>query len=398
MTLAGINFFAAFTKRSNLIFANKLKTFFTVFIIATICFSARRPDQFMNPEVWNEDGLLIIPQLLSDGFKAIFYPTNGYIILPSRLISWISLKVSFLYYPIVSNIIGIFVQSACVAAIAVVPTYQRNPILAALLLLFLPMDAEVYQLPQYSFWWVTVLMFTTLIWLPDRAVIWRYSIALLGSLSSPMVVMIMPLAVLRLILSRQWRQDGIYAAILLIGATIQLSLVFLSDPIGRQALGLKVIPFLLVFLPFCTVPLFAKMERSERLAFLALIMIAVASWISTAMRVPVEIISPTGAGPRYFFLPYAMLAWLLAWVIGLGVGYRILAFVLIIAVLPTSVTYFQRRQSPNRDWQEAVAKCLKDGAIMPIQFDGRDVFLYADYPESFYDAEMCNQAMKQAIY
>ena len=213
-----------------------------------------------------------------------------------------------------------------------------------------------------------------------------------------MVVMIMPLAVVRLILLRQWRQDGIYTAIMMIGAAVQLSLVFLSDPIGRQALGLNVIPFLLMFLPFCVLPLFAKMDRLERYAFWALILIAVVSWISTAMRVPVDIISPTGAGPRYFFLPYAMLAWLLAWVIGLGLGYRIIACAVMISFLPTSIAYFQRGQLPNADWQEAVAKCLKSGAIMPIQFDGRDVNLYADYPESLYDAELCNKAVGQALF
>lgn len=167
--------------------------------------------------MWNEDGLIIIPQFIHDGFVALIYPVNGYIIFPSRLITFISLKISFFHYPLVSNILGILVQSICVGTVAVVPTYQRNAVFAALLLLVLPMDAEVYQLPQYSFWWVTVLMFTTLIWLPDRAPNLRFFLAGMGALSSPMVILIAPLAALRLCLSRKWREDGIYAFIIILG-------------------------------------------------------------------------------------------------------------------------------------------------------------------------------------
>ncbi|MCG2942240.1 hypothetical protein, partial [Escherichia coli] len=75
---------------------------------------------------------------------AIFEPVNGYLILPSRIITYIALFISFEHYPVISTIIGIAAQAACVAAVAASPTYLRGRILCAVMMVILPMNAEVY--------------------------------------------------------------------------------------------------------------------------------------------------------------------------------------------------------------------------------------------------------------
>ena len=178
-----------------------------IFAVAAIIIALRRPDQIRNPEVWNEDGLFIIPQILQAGFSAVFLPVNGYLILPSRLITWAALQFPLEIYPFVSTIIGLTVQAACVASIACAPSYLRWPAACALVTCVLPMNAEVYLLPQYSFWWTTLLLFLALIWKTGERPVTRTAFAIIGGFSTPLVAPIAALFVLRLAVTRSWKDD-----------------------------------------------------------------------------------------------------------------------------------------------------------------------------------------------
>lgn len=179
---------------------------------------------------------------------------------------------------------------------------------------------------------------------------------------------------------------------------IQVSLVFLTDPIGRQPLDRTLLVYICVMLLPMALQFLTVTSIEERFAFAGIVGIAIVCIISSALRAPLWAISPIGDGPRYFFLPFAMYAWLMVWLIGFGGFPRVISILILLACAPISAQYFQRGQLPNADWQAMAKKCLIDGASMPIQYDGINITEYAEYLNSHYTAEICRSADDMALW
>jgi|EP01132_Coremiostelium_polycephalum_P009504 hypothetical protein len=389
--------------------------YFLVLFIAAITIALRRPDQISFPEVWNEDGLFIIPQVIERGFMAIFEPVNGYLILPSRLITYIALFISFEHYPVISTIIGIAAQAACVAAVAASPTYLRGRILCAVMMVILPMNAEVYALPQYTFWWTTCLLFLALIWRPGEALILRYTFILIGSLSSPTCIILLPLFALRAVLTKRWREDGLSFLLVAVGVVIQLYYVMIGDPAKTENIELAdIIPAISVFFGGMSFVASTWMELSVALGTAALLLFGVlavqsdtrfayvllglalgATIGSSLLRVPIEMISPVGNGPRYFFFPLVLMSWMLVWLIFSASSIvRGVAVIVVLGWIPVTIHNFQRGQDRLEAWSEAVSRCLVEGAIMPVHHDGNT----ASHHQIPYSLELCQQAEANDIW
>lgn len=387
--------------------------FFSVVVVSTVLIALRRPDQVQFPEVWNEDGQFIIPQIIQGGFLAVFDPVNGYLIIPSRLITWISLLFSFERYPAISTAIGAVMQAFCIAAIAVSPTFLRWRPLCALGLIFLPMDAEVYLLPQYTFWWSTLLLFLGLLWLPERSPTVRSIFVLVGGFSSPMVVLLTPIFGLRLLYTRAFSTDGIALVIAAMVAAVQIFFIFLGDPAQTSPVSLlSFVHAIRVFFGSSTIigdPLLQYVigatvlaillsgilafRGQERVAYFGLMAVLGACVASSLARVPVEIISPTGGGPRYFFLPFVVISWGLIW---LSAKYRVYSAIVVLLVImsaPVTFQYFQRHQERMVSWSDAVKQCLYAGANMPVHYTGELIYQH-HIP---YAKELCQAATRQSI-
>ena len=69
-----------------------------IFFVAAGILILRRPDDFLLPAVWNEDGTLVLLELLNRGWKSIIWPESGYLIIPSRVLSALALAISFSHY------------------------------------------------------------------------------------------------------------------------------------------------------------------------------------------------------------------------------------------------------------------------------------------------------------
>ena len=88
---------------------------------------SRRPAQLLSPQVWSEDGLHVVADLLSHGWWSIAYPLYDYLLVVPRLVSAVSLWISFYYYPLVSTLVSWSVIVAVGVAIARSPTLLRAP-------------------------------------------------------------------------------------------------------------------------------------------------------------------------------------------------------------------------------------------------------------------------------
>ncbi|MCO6386053.1 hypothetical protein [Aliihoeflea sp. 40Bstr573] len=367
--------------------------FAAAMIWAGALIALRRPDQIMNPEVWNEDGIFVIPQIIQGGFFSIFEPVNGYLIIPSRMITWLSLQGPLEYYPTISTALGVFAQAACVAAVAVAPTMLRWPALCAALMVFLPMDPEVYVLPQYTFWWTTTLLFLALIWTPAAAPIWRNVFIVIGGFSSPMAIVLLPLFGLRLAYTRA-REDAIALAVVAAVSIVQLYFILLGDPAQTESFALAdVLPTISVFfagwtafaahphalwlgLGVCVVLAsgLAVLPREDQFYYLLTGLMVWAAIASAVLRAPIEIMSPVGNGPRYFFLPLVLMAWMLVWLLASrkAIAMTASAAVLLTAV-PVTWTHYQRGQEGLQPWVEAVQACRQGGHEMPVHHNGQSV-------------------------
>ena len=75
-----------------------------VFSIFVGLLTTRRWSQIVSPQVWDEDGTQVIYEFLTKGSLALLEPVNGYLITVPKFISGLSLWISVLNYPLVSNL------------------------------------------------------------------------------------------------------------------------------------------------------------------------------------------------------------------------------------------------------------------------------------------------------
>jgi hypothetical protein len=128
-----------------------------VFFIAAAILILRRPDHILLPAAWNEDGTLVLPELLNRGWQSIIWRESGYLIIPSRVLSALALAISFSHYALVAIPLSLIAQSACVAAIASAPSHLPAPSLCAVMAVLIPTDPEVLLTPLYVFRWTGLL-------------------------------------------------------------------------------------------------------------------------------------------------------------------------------------------------------------------------------------------------
>ena len=365
--------------------------------IAIVILLLRRTDQLTDPQVWDEEGTQFIPSLLEHGARALFIPVNGYLTICPRAISYAALKLGGLaHYPSISTALGVTFTAAALAWIGTAPLAIRGGALLAIAVAMVPSDTEVFVVPLYTLWFAGLALFTLLLWTPGNHswLFGRITVALVGGLSNPIVVLLAPLALLRAALIRT-RDEVLVALSMLVPAGIQLWL--LQTTLGESALP-RLADAVLALSRFLGYPLVLWISynppdwvmymvaaahllalgalltpaesRLRRLALLALFFIS--AW-SSMMRVhPPTAIHPVAAGPRYFFFPFVFLSWF--WVDAL-VSVRTSAARLLpataAALIAFSTSRCFNRHHEHLDWQASVQElAIHRRATFPIQFDG----------------------------
>jgi len=184
----------------------------------------RRPDQFLHPYIWAEDGE-ILQGYAHRGLASIIEPIAGYYILTSKLISLTALQISVVWYPEIALALTTAFTCAIVVAIALSPTHLRCPSLCALAALAVPTDPENFAVALYSFWWAGFLLVLALLWDTERGFGWlRFTYIVLGGMSSFLAVPFAALFALRALWERR-REEYVATAVvagvaLVQGATI----------------------------------------------------------------------------------------------------------------------------------------------------------------------------------
>lgn len=347
----------------------------TAFLVAALLIAIRRWPQIADPAVWVEDGVLVVPGLLEHGWRFIFEPLNGYLILPSKLTSWLALKLSFTHYAFVSTILSTLVAALCVSLIAVCPSILPARLALAFATVLVPIYPEPFGLPLYVFWWTSLLLFVALFWRGD-GVFGRATCVVVGGVSSPLVIVLTPLFVLRLSFDRSF--GALVAALLsILVSALQAYFVFTTAnsqtnrDFSIEALGLGIEKFFGFFafldsamalpagLLLIALLLFGLRFVEGRFAYLLLGLCLMATIVASLGRMEVAAFHPVRAGPRYFFYPYIIIFWMLIYLVVRGRSWIKLASVIFLGLAILDLKpRFVRQQQAIMAWPDQVRQCL----------------------------------------
>lgn len=305
--------------------------------LATVAvLASRRTTTLTTPYLWAEDGLDIVPQFVLRGWPSLLDPISGYMAFIPRLISYIALSVTPQAYPLTGTVLSWAFMAGVLAFLALAPTRLRARPWIALACLFVPTDPEVFGTSLYSFWWAGLILMALPMWeYGPRLFKTRLALAVVCGLSTPVTVMIAPLIALRAVALRT-RHDIAIAAAVAVCAVLQVreilavhtdtmssamswrTLVQIFDKFfGRYVWGLDTAnasqEFWLAVLGvgLAALIVYTLVALKDRWLALCLLYLLGGSIALSVMRVSVEIMGPTGGGPRYFFYPYVMLGWIL---------------------------------------------------------------------------------------
>lgn len=357
---------------------------------------ARRGQQLVQPQVWNEEGTNFLPGFISAGISFLLEPGRAYFLLAPKLISGLSLACSFSLYPLVSTLIAWAFTILVLVTIARHPSTLAGGPLLAFAVLMIPTNAETFGVPLYALWWAPLLQLTALFWNPHAGgLALRAAFIAFGGLSSPLILATWPLFMVRTWLYRHVRREWVVAGLVTLVCAVQIAMMRAAkpdDPPPRldRCFGFALVPGffgrylvgaftnraqLLVAASIAVLGVIgAGVWRTRRnAASWFLVFLILASIALGVIRVGSMGIHPLYAGPRYFFYPFILISWLLlqfACDRGQPNWLRGAAGALLVTSVVNALPHFCRFHE-DLGWRAHVASSVHfDAYAMPVQFDG----------------------------
>ena len=376
----------------------KRREYAALFLLFLILGVSRRVCQLEYPDVWDEDGIRIIPGIITKGLASLFEPVNGYVVLVPKFLSFIALQISFYHYGLISSVFSFLIIAAVAFAVAESPTILVGKRWCALAIILIPSDPEVFGLPLYTFWWVSILLFLLVLWdEKDSSPLLRIFFVTVGGLSSPVIVMLLPLFYWRSYIYRNRPTEHLVSFLATLIAGFQMSFILSAGaslmPSFRSMLQ-HVIPkffgsFLVGNLWYHAVWVFGlamvilialwiydhlfsmNLSMAGVLPYLLVVSIAL-----SIMRVDPAIIHQQMAGPRYFFYPFITLYWILIQVGFSRRIYRYIAFAFLAIAVVNTIPVWSRSHD-DLHWKDHVlSSFFFPYYTFPVQYNGEQALAW----------------------
>jgi len=386
-------------------------------LVFFILLFARRGAQLLKPHIWNEDGSFNMVSFMLHGWNNLYEPTQGYLILIPKLITNISMSISFIYYPEVSTYLTWILTIIIVLFVVYAPTMLKYPVLAALSIFLIPTNAEVFGLPLFMLWFSAILLFLVALWKPGEKQFFKNILLFFGGFSSPTIVIIIPVQIFRLFVQSNKKEELLTLILSIVISAIQLSFIvsqgvrpgiqidfslfqsmihkffalyylgafnvhtFILTIGGMGVIGLLIIYFL---------------QNRKDIYFMILVYLLFATIALSMSRMPPEMLNPIfGGGARYFFLPYILLSWILIYIMAKSKWYELLVTPLLTLAIVTALQGFCRTQD-DLEWRKHIDLCQKaEGKyLIPIQNYGN-----AKYPwHLVLNSKLCKQYIENDLF
>ncbi len=196
-------------------------------LVTLVALFSRRPDAYLNPQFWAEDGVVFYSQVMTLGAKSFLVRYGGYFHLYSRVFAWLFSGFAPAVMPtlyLLASVVGVlFTALLCTSSRVQLPVALRFAMGFAVTLA--PSPNEVFHTLLNTFWvlalcFILVLLFEA----PKNRRQWAFDIGLLTvlGLSGPLVVAFSPLFVLRA-LHRRDRHGWVMLSVVAILCAVQLS-------------------------------------------------------------------------------------------------------------------------------------------------------------------------------
>lgn len=372
---------------------------------AIVILFLRRGTTLTKAEVWDEDGLELIPEFLTRGWGSLLHAYQGYLNTVPRILTGINVTLAPQDYPVASTVLGWLVTAAVMAFVAWAPVRLRGGLMLALVCLLLPTKPECLGTPLYASWWTTIPLLLLPFWENAPTYIGlRAAVLALGGLSSPVVIITTPLMILRALRERT-RIDVALAVLSSACASIQAYIVV---TVPNAAPGLKLTPdtpriilekffgwFIwdanwitqyhgISILPVAGVVvlaavIYAASQMKDPWLGVGLLYLLGGTITASAARIGIEVINPIGAGPRYFFYPFIIIGWLLVSLMISAprrAGRAVAACLLGLALMITVSSGWSQDHAETH-WTQHIASCVHfEDYSMPIVLDGRPGYLW----------------------
>jgi hypothetical protein len=380
-------------------------------IVATIGFGLvvwflRRPDQLLHPYVWVEE-YQVLDRFQTQGLlHALFAPVQGYFVWPTSFTVGLAAKASFLHLPLIDYWASTawYIATLCLILIPASRIRLRWRVGFVVLLVLVPTNPEVFGIAEYAFWWTTLWPLISILWSKDYWWI-RIPALVIGGMSSLAGAAVVIPYVFLLLTTRK-RRYAVGSAILAVALVVQ-AVTYLTSarsvrtPLHPRSVALQELrnfsdypltwlkPTDTAFLAFvgaCMVVTIvfvvghlAFQSRSRHTTTLiALGLGLLVMGVLSAIPAPL-LTDPIYAGPRYYFLPFTVLGWVLLLVaVTSGLQWaRIAATVDIVLSLLTLSQAFSRHDD-SVSWSRQLAYCEKTtkSFSVPVQFDGNRADLW----------------------
>ncbi len=376
----------------------------------------RRGTTFTKAEVWNEDGLTLLPDFLTHGWASLLHSYQGYVNTVPRILTGLTVTFAPGDYAVASTVLAWLVTAAVVAFVAWAPVQLRGGLLLGLVCMLLPTQPECLGTPLYASWWTTIPLLLLPFWekAPSHFAL-RACVLALGGLSSPIVAVTTPLMVLRALRERT-AADAALAVLSTVCAVLQ-ALAVLTTP--KSAPG---------FTPTWETPRIILEKffgwfiwdtdwithfQGISLLLVAGVVVLAATiaaawhmrngWLGVGLfyliggtiaaviaRVGVDPINPAGGGPRYFFYPFILIGWLLVSmaVSAPRLAARVVAILLLSVSLVNAVMSQWSLDHAETHWSQHIASCVHfEDYSMPIVLDGRAGYVW----RQTYTREQCRR-------
>jgi hypothetical protein len=364
-------------------------------LIAILILFSRRGATILQPQVWSEDGYIVIPQFYKYGWESIFIPVQGYLITIPRLISNATLTIAPVDYPFISTLMAWMLTASFAAFIVYFPSMLRGRFLLALSCFFIPTDPENFGTHLYTFWWAGLILIILSFWENKESLIKiRLILLLVCGLSTPIVALTTPIMALRAYFYRS-RSDILLFSVSFFVACIQLYFIYSSNTnatspiISLQAINMIVDKFFGLYI------IGENYQANEYISFFGLLVIASIALVLKISNTPtsyilvyylggaillsvartqIDILDPVTTGPRYFFYPFILISWLLIQGIYLSIKkpLRLIFFVtILIASFVNALTSGWSRTHDDIKFKKHLNSCAHfEEYSMPIQTTG----------------------------
>jgi len=387
-------------------------------LIFFILLFLRRGMQLLHPHIWNEDGPFNMTSFILHGWHNLYEPTQGYLILIPKLITNLSMSISFIYYPEVSTYLTWIFTIGLGLLVVYAPTMLKYPILMAIFIFLIPTNAEVFGLPLFTLWFSAILLFLVALWKPRKKQIIKNTLLFFGGFSSPTIVIIIPVQIFRMIMLPNKKEEFLTLLLSITIAVIQLSFIFSRSIVGTpiqpdfvffQSIVHKFFAFYYlgtfslgtimlwiggVYLIVLIATYMFKNRKDIYFQILVYLLFATIA-LSVSRFSPLQINPIFGGGARYFFLPYILLSWTLIYMLAKNKWYEMAILPILTLSIITALQGFCRTQD-DLNWKKHIDLCQKaKGAYgIPIQNDGQKQGAW----HMVLDAKICKRYIENDIF